>query len=114
MLASADIHLVVLREGLAHSSVPSKIYSILAAGRPVVASVDLHTELPRMIHEAGCGVAVAPGDQLAFDAAVGTLVDDPDGRDAMGRRGRAYVEECMTPQAVAAAYEALFSQLGRH
>lgn len=113
VLASADIHVVVLREGLARSSVPSKIYSILAAGRPVVASVDPHTELPRMIDEAGCGVAVAPGDQPAFDAAVGRLVDDPDGRVAMGRRGRAYVEECMTPQAVAAAYEALFSELGR-
>lgn len=113
VLASADVHVVVLREGLARSSVPSKIYSILAAGRPVVASVDPGTELPRMIDEAGCGVAVAPGDQLGFDAAVATLLDDPAGRDAMGRRGRAYVEACMTPQAVAAAYEALFSELGR-
>ncbi|MCY3619542.1 MAG: glycosyltransferase family 4 protein, partial [Acidimicrobiaceae bacterium] len=114
VLASADIHVVVLREGLARSSVPSKIYSILAAGRPVVASVDPHTELPRMIDEAGCGVAVAPGDQPAFDAAVATLVDDPGGRDAMGRRGRAYVERCMSPQTVAGAYEALFSELSRH
>ena len=113
VLATADVHVVVLREGLARSSVPSKIYSILAAGRPVVASVDPDTELPRMIDEAGCGVAVAPGDQPAFDAAVATLLDDPVGRDAMGRRGRAYVEACMTPQAVAAAYEALFSELGR-
>ena len=114
VLASADVHVVVLREGLARSSVPSKIYSILAAGRPVVASVDPGTELPRMIDEAGCGAAVAPGDQRAFDAAVETLIDDPEGRDAMGRRGRAYVEECMTAQAVAGAYEALFAELGRH
>ena len=114
VLASADIHVVVLREGLARSSVPSKIYSILAAGRPVVASVDPDTELPRMIDEAGCGVAVAPCDQPAFDAAVEALIDDPDRRDTMGRRGRAYVEACMTPPAVAAAYEALFYELGRH
>ena len=113
VLATADVHVVVLRERLARSSVPSKIYSILAAGRPVVASVDPDTELPRMIDTAGCGVAVAPGDHFAFDAAVSTLLDDPAGRDAMGRRGRAYVEACMTPQAVAAAYEALFSELGR-
>ena len=113
VLASADIHVVVLREGLARSSVPSKIYSILAAGRPVVASVDPRTELPRLIDEAGCGAAVAPGDQPAFDAAIEALVDDPGGREAMGRRGRAYVEECMTPQAVGQAYEALFMELGR-
>ncbi len=111
VLATADIHVVVLREGLARSSVPSKIYSILAAGRPVVASVDPRTELPRMIDEAGCGVTVAPGDQLGFDTAVAALLDDPGGRDTMGRRGRTYVEECMTPQAVAAAYEALFGEL---
>ena len=113
VLASADIGVVVLREGLARSSVPSKIYSILAAGRPVVASVDPRTELPRLIDEAGCGVAVAPGDQAAFNAAVGSLLDDPVGREAMGRRGRAYVEGCMTPQAVAAAYETLIAELSR-
>ena len=58
VLASADIGVVVLREGLARSSVPSKIYSILAAGRPVVASVDPHTELPppdRRSGLRGCG-----------------------------------------------------------
>ena len=113
VLASADIHVVVLREGLARSSVPSKIYSILAAGRPVVASVDPRTELPRLITEAACGAAVAPDDQPAFDAAIEALLDDPVGREAMGRRGRAYVEGCMTPQAVGEAYEALFSDLRR-
>ena len=112
VLATADIGVVVLGEGLARSSVPSKIYSILAAGRPVVASVDPRTELPRMIDEAGCGLSVAPGDQRAFDDAVASLLDDPDRRDAMGRRGRAYVEACMTPEAVARAYEALFEELG--
>ena len=113
VLASADIHLLVLGKGLARSSVPSKIYSILAAGRPVVASVDPGTEVPRVIDEAGCGVAVAPEDPDAFGAAVGALLDDPDRREAMGRRGRAYIEDCMTPSAVAEAYEALFAELAR-
>jgi colanic acid biosynthesis glycosyl transferase WcaI len=40
VLAAADVHVVPLRTGLARSSVPSKMYSILAAGRPIVASVD--------------------------------------------------------------------------
>lgn len=111
VLASADIGVVVLREGLARSSVPSKIYSILAAGRPVVASVDPGTELPRIIDAAGCGAAVAPGDGAAFNAAIAALLDDAAGREAMGRRGRAYVEGCMTPQAVAGAYEELFAAL---
>ena len=41
VLAAADVHVVPLKRGLARSSVPSKLYSILAAGRPIVASVDL-------------------------------------------------------------------------
>ena len=75
--------------------------------------MDPGTEVPRLIDEAGCGVAVAPEDPDAFGAAVGALLDDPRRREAMGRRGRAYVEDCMTPSAVAGAYEALFAELGR-
>ncbi|RMH81791.1 MAG: glycosyltransferase WbuB, partial [Actinomyces sp.] len=40
VLASADIHVIALKRGLGRASVPSKLYSILAAGRPVVASID--------------------------------------------------------------------------
>ena len=49
VLAAADIHTILLRHGLARSSVPSKMYSILAAGRPVVASVDPDTEVTRVL-----------------------------------------------------------------
>ena len=111
VLASADIHVIVLRRGLARSSVPSKLYSILAAGRPVVASVDPGTEVTRVVDEAGCGLSVAPEDPAAFGAAVGSLLDDPGRRQAMGRRGRAFVEAHITPSAAAGAYETLLAEL---
>ena len=113
VLASADIGVIVLGEGLAHSSVPSKLYSILASGRPVVAAVDPGTEVTRVLERAQCGVAVAPGDPDGFAAAVGSLLDDAAGREAMGRRGRAFVEAWMTPSAVAEAYATLVAELGR-
>ncbi|MCU1361305.1 MAG: putative glycosyltransferase, partial [Ilumatobacteraceae bacterium] len=53
VLASADLHVVPLRTGLGQVSVPSKTYSILAAGRPLLAAVDPDTEVPRMIHASG-------------------------------------------------------------
>ena len=40
VLATGDVHVVPLRPGLGDVSVPSKTYSSLAAGRPVVASID--------------------------------------------------------------------------
>ena len=46
VLASGDVHVVPLRAGLGNVSVPSKTYSILAAGRPVLAAIDPGTEVP--------------------------------------------------------------------
>jgi colanic acid biosynthesis glycosyl transferase WcaI len=111
VLAAGDVHVVPLKRGLAWASVPSKLYSILAAGRPVVASVDPGTEVARTIERAGAGLAVPPDDPEAFTKALRRLLDDPDEARAMGTSGRAFVEGWASPAAVAASYEALFDEL---
>ena len=111
VLASADVHVILLREGLAHSSVPSKLYSILAAGRPILASVDPGTEVARVLERTGCGEAVAPGDDTAFIAALQAMIDDPRRRAQMGARGRAFVEGWFSASDVADAYGALLEEL---
>ena len=58
VLATGDIHLVPLRAGLGRVSVPSQTYSILAAGRPVLAAIDPGPEVPRILRDSGTGVAV--------------------------------------------------------
>jgi colanic acid biosynthesis glycosyl transferase WcaI len=113
VLAAGDIHLVPLRRGLARSSVPSKTYSILAAGRPVLASVDEGTEVARVVTDAGAGLAVPPDDPDAFTHALVTLLDEPARAAAMGRAGRSFVERWASPAAVAERYEALFEELAR-
>jgi colanic acid biosynthesis glycosyl transferase WcaI len=113
VLATGDIHLVPLRRGLARSSVPSKTYSILAAGRPVLASVDSGTEVERLVNAASAGFAVPPDDPEAFLAGLRRLLADRDGRGAMGERGRSYVESWASPAAVGQAYHDLFSELSR-
>lgn len=111
VLAAGDLHLVPLRTGLARSSVPSKLYSILAAGRPVLASVDAGTEVATTIDRAEAGVAVPPEDPDAFCAALDELLADPAGRAAMGAAGRRFVEGWVSPAAVGVAYEALFGEV---
>lgn len=111
VLASADIHTVLLRSGLGRSSVPSKLYSILAAARPCVASVDPGTEVARVVERAGAGVVVPPGDVEALADALRTLVADPAARAEMGAAGRRFVERWPSPGDVAATYEALFEEL---
>ena len=111
VLAAADVHVVPLRTGLARSSVPSKLYSILAAGRPIVASVDAGTEVARTVTDAGAGLAVAPDDAEAFTKAIVTLLQAPEDARAMGEAGRRFVQRWASPAAVAGAYERLFDEL---
>jgi colanic acid biosynthesis glycosyl transferase WcaI len=111
VLAAADVHVVALKKGLARSSVPSKTYSILAAGRPIVASVDEGTEVARVVEQAGAGLPVPPEDPEAFVAAITKLVDAPELATQMGRSGRAFVERWASPAAVAEQYENLFDEL---
>lgn len=108
VLASADIHVVPLRAGLASISVPSKTYSILAAGRPIIAAIDPDTEIPRILAASGAGITVPPEDAAEFIAALRWLVDQPELRLEMGSKGRRWVEQHASPAAVALAYEALF------
>jgi colanic acid biosynthesis glycosyl transferase WcaI len=111
VLATGDIHTVLLKRGLARSSVPSKLYSILAAGRPVLASVDEGTEVERTIVAAQAGDSVGPEDADAFCAAVAKMLDDPEGRARSGANGRRFVEGWASPAAVARSYEELFEEL---
>jgi len=112
VLASADIHLVPLRTGLGASSVPSKTYSVLAAGRPVIASIDEGSEVARVVVEAEAGLAVPPDNVAALIAAVEELVADPDRRVRMGEAGRRWAEAWRSPEQIAAIYADLIVELG--
>jgi colanic acid biosynthesis glycosyl transferase WcaI len=113
VLAAADVHVVPLRRGLARSSVPSKTYSILAAGRPLIASVDEGSEVARIVERAGAGITVPPEDPESLTKAIKALLDAPEETARMGAAGRTFIEEWASPSAVAEAYEGLFEQLGR-
>jgi colanic acid biosynthesis glycosyl transferase WcaI len=92
-------------------SVPSKTYSIMAAGRPVVAAIDPDTAVPKILAESGGGIAVAPDDPAAFIDALRSLVIDPARCAEMGARGRAWVEREASPRAVGVAYDTLLRSL---
>jgi len=113
LLAAADVHVVPLKAGLSRSSVPSKTYSILAAGRPVVASVDAGSEVQRIIEAAGAGIAVRPDDADAFTVALLTLLDNHAERETMGAAARAYVEQTASPRGVAQTYAELFAAVAK-
>ena len=60
-LSSADVHFVGLGQGLAGYVVPSRLYGILAVGRPVIVAADADSETARVVQEVGCGLVIPPG-----------------------------------------------------
>ncbi|HKB14047.1 MAG TPA: glycosyltransferase family 4 protein [Vicinamibacterales bacterium] len=86
--AAADAFVVSLKAGLEGFIVPSKLYGILAAGRPYVAATDPSCEPAAIAAQECCGVVAAPGDPDALAAAIARLYDDPEATRAMGERAR--------------------------
>lgn len=111
LLATGDIHLVPLKAGLGQVSVPSKTYSILAAGRPVLAAIDPGTEVPRILHASGAGVAVEPDQPEQFVSALRAMLSDLAGWAQQGAAGREWVLRAASPQAVGLEYERLIRSL---
>ena len=76
--AAADVFLVPLQRGLAGYIVPSKLYGILAAGRPYVAAVEASCEVASLTQANGSGLVVDPGDAEAMAGAIRRFHDDPE------------------------------------
>ena len=91
--ASAEVMLVTLRQDPVFAlTIPSKIQSYLACGRPIIAALD--GEGARVIEESGAGIAVRAGDAGALAEGVLRLYQMPrQDREAMGQRGRRYFEQ---------------------
>ena len=74
--ASADVFVVSLQRGLAGFIVPSKLYGILAAGRPYVAAVEENGEVEVVTRRHECGVIAEPGNAASVAAAIRGLYHD--------------------------------------
>jgi len=90
--STSDISLVTLKKGKGMHSVPSKVLGYMAAGRPVIASVDEGSETARQIRSADCGLVARPGDVDALADAIKSLAVDNAECDRLGGNGRIYVE----------------------
>jgi len=90
--ASSDLCLVSLKPGLAGYIVPSKLYPILAAGRPYIACVEGESEVAALTDRHRCGVGVTPDDAAQLAAEIQRLADQPQERAAMGSRARLAAE----------------------
>jgi colanic acid biosynthesis glycosyl transferase WcaI len=107
VLATGDVSLVSLKKGLATDSVPSKLFTILASGRPVVAVVDPGSDIAKAIQEAQCGTTVEPENTRALADALLELLSKEHLRKLWGENGRAYVLNFRSKTAAAEKFQDL-------
>jgi glycosyltransferase involved in cell wall biosynthesis len=89
--ALADAGVVALRDRrIFKGALPTKLFEILAAGRPAIVAAPLDGEAACLVREVGVGVAVAPEDPAALADAFQHLRADPREAVALGERGRAH------------------------
>ena len=112
-LTACDVGLVTLREGLAGLAVPSKLYGVLAAGRPLVVIAPDDSEAALVVKEERCGVIVPPGDVDRLVEVLRRMERDRSEVEAMGRAARRALERRYDLAVVARRWEALLAELGQ-
>jgi colanic acid biosynthesis glycosyl transferase WcaI len=113
VLGASDILLAMIGREAAGFSVPSKILSYLAAGRPVVASIAADNDAAVAIHAAQAGIVVEPGEDAAFYEGVLRLTADPDQRRQLGRNARVFAEGRFDVETKATQFEEAFAAILR-
>jgi len=111
ILHISDICLVTLNRNVTTPVVPSKLLSIMAAGKPVLATLPAHGDAPRIIDDARCGYSYNAGDSQSLVQGVLELYKKPFLRRQFGENGRNYAIEHFTLDACVRRYEELFKKL---
>ena len=93
VLSAGDVHIITVKRGLEGVIVPSKLYPILAAGKPVLVVAAPGADVARIVTKAGCGFVIDPEDAPGLAAAIRLLSNQPDRVAEMGRRARAIAPE---------------------
>ncbi len=93
---------------------PSKVYGILAAGRPYIAATDPSAEPATIAREGGCGLVAAPGDAGALADAIVDAVRRSSRDARRWARGRAASARQFDRRVAVQAYHALFERVRRH
>jgi colanic acid biosynthesis glycosyl transferase WcaI len=110
VLASADISIISLRRGVGMESLPSKTFSIMASGRPIIACVDEKCETWHLIQMAQAGICVPPESTPDLVRAIIKLKENEELRRLMGQNGRRWAQIYHSPDSAAEQFELLMAK----
>ena len=107
-----DVCLVSCKEGLGGSAMPSKTWSILSCGRPVLANFD-EGELQMILTKNELGVFTKAGNLDGFVSAIEELAADPEACAKMGARGRQFILDNLTKDAGTRKYAEVLREVAK-
>jgi glycosyltransferase involved in cell wall biosynthesis len=110
-LSAAHLHFVGLAEGLAGFVVPSRLYGIMAAGRPVVVAADVESETAQVVRRVGCGIVIPPSRPELLAEVIRDAYEGRYDLDGMGSRGRDYVTEDADTRVALGRYREVLREL---
>lgn len=97
-LNAADIHWVVNAKGIKGVSVPSKLYGVMAAGKPVLGVLDEGSEARLIVEDCNCGVCIEPGNYKEISNNIEYILNNKEEIRALGSNGRQYLETNLTKE----------------
>jgi colanic acid biosynthesis glycosyl transferase WcaI len=104
-LQACDVALVTLDPALKAPSIPGKVPTIMASGKPFVAVVPVGNDTRKIAARSGGGIVVNAGNPGELAEALDLLYSDPDLRKAMGAKGREFAEEHCSLEAALVTFE---------
>jgi glycosyltransferase involved in cell wall biosynthesis len=110
VLAASDLCLVTLSKEVKTPVVPSKILSIMSAGRPILASLPLDGDGPKLIREANSGICISPGEPTKMARAILEIYHDTKLRSEMSLNGRKFALNHFSLHCCTLRLERLFKQ----
>ena len=103
-LRAADVLLVNEKVGVEEMSLPSKLTSYCAAGRPIVAAVSSGGAASQVLLDSNAGIITAPGNPVTLNDTVLELQSDRSRADALGENGRAYARTWFSEETADTSY----------
>jgi len=111
LYATADVNVVPMRKGFSYTTVPSKVYTAMAAGRAVLLAGEPDCEAALLLRESDAGISVSPESVSEMVEAIRRIRSDRALRDRMGSNGRKWVVEHYSRQAVIGTYDRMIQEV---
>ena len=110
-LSSADLHIVGLAKGLSGYVVPSRMYGVMAVGRPVIVAAEPTSETAQMVKSVGCGIVVPPGRPELITKTIRKAYAGEYDLAEMGARARRFAIEEADRSVAVERYRAVFHEV---